>query len=125
MRVAVTQQGGLFGVDQTVEVVDGVARVLDAGKVTSEHTLDPQTTARLSKLAGQCASAIPNRESLRAAKGVSDAMTTTVAIDDGGASHELTVSSGDDVPDDLGRLIAEVMGAPYATDPTTHTRKAN
>ncbi len=103
----------MFDLDQTVEVADGVARLVDRGEVASERALDRRTETDVTKLAGRCARAIAGAGRPAPSRGVYDAMTTTVAIDDGKAVHTLIMSSGDDVPEEVGQLIDAVMRAPY------------
>lgn len=113
VRVSVTQQGGLLDVAQTVTIVDDVAKRVDGEEVTHERRLDRATTSKLEKLAGRCVTVMTESQSNGSAAGAYDSMTTSVTVDVGGGSHEVTVDSGEEVPAELGQLIDAVLRAPY------------
>lgn len=113
MNVTVSQDGGVFGGDQTVEIVEGVARLVDNGETTHERSLDAATTTKIEDLAARCvpeiATFVPESPSRR----VADSMTTTITIDDGVTSHAVTMTSTDDMPTAVGDFLDVVLRAPY------------
>jgi hypothetical protein len=94
MRVSVRQQGGVLGIDQTVEV--------------DEATLADDEAAAFRGLASKCAGVIVAAPAKAPAGTSYDSMTTTVEIDDDGTTHAITVQSGDDVPAPVTALIKAV-----------------
>ena len=124
MRVSVSQRGGLLGADQVTELVDGTARVVDAGQVTAERELDQPVRDLLAALAERCSAA----DAADAAHGeagadavTADPMATTVEIEVDGRLREITFSSGEDVPAEVTELVNAVLESPYR-DPGTRWR---
>jgi hypothetical protein len=108
VRVSVRQQGGAFGVDKTVEVVDDKVRVTDSGQVQREASIDQGHAKEVPDLA----SAVMSSTVSPGVGAVYDAMTTALEIDDGVSKSKLLVRSGDDASPEVWRLVNMVNAAP-------------
>lgn len=120
MQVSVNQRGGVLGHEQTAEVHDRVARLIDkSGKVVAERPLEATTTSGVKALATKALSTIAGADTddkaatKRAKSKVADSMATQVNIDDGDRTVEYSFMSGDDVPPEIADLVRAVLEAPY------------
>jgi hypothetical protein len=101
MMISVHTRGGVFGVDRTVDVRDGLVTVTEHGKTREVGQLDPARLAQLSELADRVAR-LEDPVQQPAPEAV-DAASTAIEIDDGERQRAVQLQSGVDAPNE-GRL---------------------
>lgn len=106
MMISVRTRGGVFGVDRTVDVRDGLVTVTEHGKTREVGRLDPARVAQLTELADRVAR-LEDPVQQPAPEAV-DAASTAIKIDNGERQRAVQLQSGVDAPNEVWELLDAV-----------------
>lgn len=109
--VKVQQQGGFLGLDRSVEIQDRAVTVMEKGEVRHAPPLSEAMRDQLDVLTARVIET-GSPPTLAGRSMASDAMTNTIAIEDGPQLTHFQVTSGDDAPDEIWDLIDLVSKIP-------------
>ncbi len=111
MKIKVQQQGGFMGLDREIKVDGSSVTVVDNGTTWGTRSLREVQRQHLDALAARVAG-LDHPVTPKTGALPSDAMATSIAIEDGERTKSLQVTSGDDAADEVWELIGFVNAIP-------------